>query len=90
MQKAMHAEHADNSELNEPLGRALAVHSLWSIRSEWGYWTSSMRTLWHMTSVPPACRLLLVCRPKPKASTWKSVSDKAARTKGRVGVAERK
>ena len=35
--KEMHAEHADNSELNEPSGRALAVHSLCSIRSGRGF-----------------------------------------------------
>ena len=49
----MHAEHADKSELNELSGRVLGC--TFTVIYTLGFLKSSMRTLGHRKSVPPAC-----------------------------------
>ena len=53
----MHAEHADNSELNELSGRVIGCAFTVLNTLGAGFLEKVMRMRWHMKSVPPAYRL---------------------------------
>jgi hypothetical protein len=70
----MHAEHADNSELNELSGRVIGCASTVLNTLGAGSWKMSMRTRRHMKSAPPASRLCNNTAPSCTTKTSWSVS----------------